>query len=200
MCNSNNSVNFCNNYSKFFVTMYEKFERGTLGSKPWFSICGPISWISVTISCTIPSELSVTIVVTITTQTRARLGSGNNNVNFCNNFSKFFVTMNENSPIFVVTLFKDFQCNLSIIRSYHSGYTGSHPNSEVKHGWVYLVPHQFYYPSEVAKDKSSKCIPVTMYIWECHFKRHSLPLHRNAFRNATQRMYFGMYFVTITWI
>ena len=87
-----------------------------------------------------------------------------------------------------------------IIRSYHSGYTGSHPNSEVKHGWVYLVPHQFYYPSEVAKDKSSKCIPVTMYIWECHFKRHSLPLHRNAFRNATQRMYFGMYFVTITWI
>ena len=26
-----------------------------------------------------------------------------------------------------------------IIRSYHLGYTGSHPNSEVKQGWAYLV-------------------------------------------------------------
>ena len=29
--------------------------------------------------------------------------------------------------------------NVCIIRSYHLGYTGSHPNSEVKQGWAYLV-------------------------------------------------------------
>ena len=32
-----------------------------------------------------------------------------------------------------------WRSTIYIIRSYHLGYTGSHPNSEVKQGWAYLV-------------------------------------------------------------
>ena len=40
---------------------------------------------------------------------------------------------------FKILKFKVLTDFVSIIRSYHSGYTGSHPNSEVKQGWAYLV-------------------------------------------------------------
>ncbi len=40
---------------------------------------------------------------------------------------------------FVDTTFKLFFYMVFIIRSYLLGYTGSHPNSEVKQEWAYLV-------------------------------------------------------------